>query len=201
MEKNNTKMSLGKKILIGFGVIILIGILSNLNNDKKDKNHVSAAQEKVVEKPIRNEIEEEKQSNWNYSEDTDKMEGTKQFFATSTSTNSVDFEFPYDGGSTLNIIIRNLGKENEAMLSISKGLFLTSISESESFKIKFDGEKASTYYFNSTSDGSSDVVFISNSTKFISKIKKSKKLMLEIPFFDAGNKVFEFNVEGLNWNK
>lgn len=33
MENNQKKMSLGKKVLISFGVIIFIGFLSNLGND------------------------------------------------------------------------------------------------------------------------------------------------------------------------
>lgn len=41
METNQPakkKMSLGKKILIGFGVIVIIGIISNAGNDKDDKS-------------------------------------------------------------------------------------------------------------------------------------------------------------------
>lgn len=167
------------------------------DDKKKEENNESVK----VEQTSSDEIEEKKQSNWSYSEDEDKMEGTKQFFASTTSTNIIEFEFPYNGGSNLNIIIRNLGKENDAVLTISKGQFLTSFSDSQSFKVKFDDEKTSTFYFNSASDGSSDVVFISNSSKFISKIKKAKKVMIEIPFYDSGDKVFEFNVEGLEWNK
>lgn len=142
-----------------------------------------------------------KKENWNYSEGEDKMEGTKQFFASCISINEIEFEFPYNGGSSLSIIIRNLGNKNEALLTISKGQFMTSVVDSESFKVKFDDEKSTTFYFNSASDGSSDVVFITNSKSFLNKIKQSKKVMIEVPFFNEGSKVFEFNVEGLNWNK
>lgn len=38
METNQKKMSLGKKVLIGFGVLILIGFLSNLGKDKKKES-------------------------------------------------------------------------------------------------------------------------------------------------------------------
>ncbi len=41
METNQTakkKMSLGKKILIGFGIIVIIGIISNAGNDKDGKS-------------------------------------------------------------------------------------------------------------------------------------------------------------------
>ena len=38
METNQKKMSLGKKVLIGFGVFILIGFLANLGKDEKKEN-------------------------------------------------------------------------------------------------------------------------------------------------------------------
>lgn len=55
METNLTpkkKMSLGKKILIGFGVLILIGIISNTGKNKKEKTveKSSNSTEQVVEK-------------------------------------------------------------------------------------------------------------------------------------------------------
>ena len=55
--------------------------------------------------------------------------------------------------------------------------------------------------YNSASDGSSNVVFIENASKFIGLLKTSKKIILEAEFFDAGNKQFDFNVEGLKWDK
>lgn len=55
METNQTpkkKMSLGRKILIGFGVLILIGIISNTGKNKKEKTveKSSNSTEQVVEK-------------------------------------------------------------------------------------------------------------------------------------------------------
>lgn len=38
MVTNQKKMSLGKKVLIGFGVFILIGFLSNLGKNEKKEN-------------------------------------------------------------------------------------------------------------------------------------------------------------------
>lgn len=38
MKTNQKKMSLGKKVLIGFGVLIFIGFLSNLGKDDQKEN-------------------------------------------------------------------------------------------------------------------------------------------------------------------
>jgi hypothetical protein len=183
----NLKSNLISAIAVGSFVIISLASGEDISNDEK----TDSTEQKV----------EQKAENWNYSEEIDKMDGTKQFFATNTSTNQVEFEFPYDGGSTFDIIVRNINKDNEVLLTVSKGQFITSISGSETLKIKFDENKPENYSYNSASDASTDVIFLNDSEKFIKNIKKSKKVMIEATFFDAGSKIMEFNVEGLKWDK
>ncbi|MCG2611804.1 hypothetical protein LZZ90_09840 [Flavobacterium sp. SM15] len=182
-----------------FSVIVITGFLFMAYGSGEDAAKAETVQEEIPS--VGQETELENKPNWVYNEDQDKMEGTKQFFATCTSINTADFEFPYDGGSTLDIHIRNLGHGNEALITVSKGQFMTSIGDSESLKAKFDDEKPMSFTYSSSADGSSDVIFINNAAKFISKLKKAKKVMLEVGFFDAGRKVLEFETEGLKWNK
>jgi hypothetical protein len=171
--------------LIVFGVIILLGVILS-DNSKKDTTENNSESEKIE---------------WVYSEDIDKMEGTKQYFGIISSKNKIDFQFPYDGGSSFEITIRNLGKENEVLLSVSKGLFMISYDSSESIKVKFDDNESEYYTYNSPTDGSSDVIFIDNSKRFLKKLKSSKKVLIETTFYNEGNKVIEFDVEGLKWDK
>jgi hypothetical protein len=143
----------------------------------------------------------EKRPNWTYSEDVDKMEGTKRYYASCVSTNEIEFEFPYNGGSYFTLTIRNMGKGNEIILQVSKGQFMTSIMSSETCKVKFDDEKPVNFSYNSSADGSHDIIFLENSQKLLNKLKTAKKLMVETQFFNAGSQVIEFDVDGLNWNK
>ncbi|KPH10860.1 hypothetical protein [Chryseobacterium sp. ERMR1:04] len=144
---------------------------------------------------------EEKKDNWTYTQDEDKMEGTKYDFAKAESTNKVELKFPYDGGITAGITLRNNGKESEAMLTLSKGRFMTSIGGNKTVKVKFDDQPAKEYTYGSPNDGSGNVIFLDNSKDFIKKIKDSKKAMLEVTFFQEGAQIFEFNTEGLKWDK
>lgn len=182
-----------------FSAVAVSGFLFMAYGSGEDSAKEETSQE--VTALTEQESKIENKPNWTYNEDEDKMEGTKQFFANCTSTNTADFEFPYDGGSTLDIHIRNLGEGNEALITVSKGQFMTSIGDSESLKAKFDDEKPMNFTYSSASDGSGDVIFINNSSKFISKIKKAKKVMLEVGFFNSGRKVLEFETEGLKWDK
>lgn len=138
-------------------------------------------------------------SNWDYTEDIDKMEGNTRFFASCTSTNTIEFEFPYNGGSTFWIVVRNMGQGNEAMLKVSKGQFIGSYDGSESIKVKFDENKPISYSYNEPSDGSSNVIFLNNSSDFIRRLKSSKNVLIAATFFDAGTHHIEFKTDGLTW--
>jgi len=53
METNEKKMSLGKKVLIGFGVLFFIGFLSNLGKDEK-KEQIKSSSESTTTTSIPN---------------------------------------------------------------------------------------------------------------------------------------------------
>ena len=192
--KEKKKMSLGKKILIGFGIFFLLVIIANLGDDEKTSSKGNQTSTEVKK-------EVEKKSNWVYEQDTDKMSGTIRYFAFTTSTNKIEFEFPYEGGSTFQLIVRNMGKRNEVLLSVSKGQFIPSIGLSENVRIKFDDEKPFYVGYDSPEDGSTDLIFLNSAQTIINKLKKAKKLMIEAPFFEAGRQIIYFDVDGFKWDK
>ena len=180
-------------------VIIGLIVIANLGDDEKTStNSNQVSNENNLDKTAKS-IEVE--SNWSYSTDEDKMSGDKRFFATAHSTNEIEFEFPYNGGSTFKLVVRNMGKGNEVLMTVSEGQFMTSIMSSEKCRIKFDDGKAMNFSFNSADDASMDVIFFNSSNKFITKLKRAKKLMIEAPFYDAGRQIIYFDIEGLNWDK
>jgi hypothetical protein len=136
---------------------------------------------------------------WEYKESEDKMDNSKSYFATVTSTNEINFSFPYDGGSSFDLTVRNKKKQNEVILIVSKGQFSGS---SKTCRVKYDDESVVNYDYEGTSDYNSNVIFFNNPKKFITSLKKAKKLMIECPFFQEGRKVIEFDdVQGLEWNR
>lgn len=145
------------------------------------------------------ETPEEPKPNWFYEEREDKMTGAKKYYAICESTNQIDFDFPYNGGSTMGIQVRNMGQGNEVLITISKGQFMSNYDNSEFLRAKFDDEQPMNLSYSEPSDGSSDVIFISSANKFIAKLKTAKKLMLEAPFYNSGRQIGEFNLEGLEW--
>ncbi len=48
--------------------------------------------------------------------------------------------------------------------------------------------------------GSPNYIFLESAKKFISKLKKSKQVIIEIEFFQNGEKQIKFNTDGLKWS-
>jgi hypothetical protein len=191
------KMSLMKKVLIGFVVLIILSAIGSMIEDKAEPLfEASNKQESAsVNEPTK------VQPSWEYGTEKDKMSGQEMFFNSTTSTNELEFEFPYHGGSSFRLTVRNMGKENEILLTVSKGQFMPSIMNSDNVRIKFDEEAPMDISYNSADDASADVIFLTSVSKIISKLKTSKKLMIEAPFYDAGRQIILFNVEGFTWDK
>lgn len=148
---------------------------------------------------------------WTPSYQNDEMRGTAQKFSTLGSENSAYFDFPYDGGSELSIVLRSK-KTNlkdgqkpeglipaEAMLLINKGPFLCNSYDDCHVSVKFGQNKIKRYSMNEATDGSADVIFFSPSSDFIKNIKSHKQLIIEVEFYQEGKKQFKFNIDNYPW--
>jgi hypothetical protein len=147
-------------------------------------------------------------NDWSAYFNNDEMRGTAQKFVRSVSDNSVDFDFPYNGGSQMTIVLRskkvmlkegqkpdNL-KPTEAVLVMSKGQFLCNSFNDCHISVKFDDGKIQQYSMTEAADGSADVIFFENSASFIKNVSSHKKLIIEAEFYQAGNKQFKFDLTG-----
>lgn len=122
--------------------------------------------------------------------------GEKNIFATVAAKDLVELDFPYNGGSTGKILIRRKNGNLGAMFTIDKGQIDTDY-DGTYIRVKFDDEAPVKWSMSTAADNSSDILFFDSESKFYNKLKKSKKVVLEIPFYQNGNKQFVFNTEGL----
>lgn len=139
---------------------------------------------------------------WNYSTETDEMNDSKSRFASLTSDNSIEFDFPYNGGSTMYLTVRYMKKYGtDVILKISSGQFLCNEYNGTNYvRVRFDDGAATKFNTLEPSDGSTDQLFLSNAKKFISLAKKAKIIKVEAPFYQEGNRVFTFSVDNpLEW--
>lgn len=136
---------------------------------------------------------------WNYSSKRDEMNGNENHFASLNSINSFTFDFPYNNGNAyLNLLIRNMNHKNEVLLILSQGQILSSMNHY--IDIKFDNNNPIHVNFSEADDLSTGYAFLENPNSLIKKIKKAKNIKIQIPIFQEGNRVFNFDIPKLDWN-
>ncbi|NHC02321.1 hypothetical protein G9F31_00790 [Acinetobacter sp. 187] len=181
---------------LGLVLVVLAGIGMCTQNNHKRVN--SDSQTSVTEA----DKEPKQVQNWEYKTTKDDMRNKTTEFATTVSDNTVDFEFPYDGGSKLILTLRQSGKETDVMITISKGQILCGISGCEA-SFKFDDGPVQAITMVEPDSHASDVLFVmydKTENKIISQLKNSKKITIEVPFYREGRRQFTFSTDGLNWN-
>lgn len=121
-------------------------------------------------------------------------------YATLESMNKLEFEFPYNGGSTGILEIRQ--KDNnkaDVVLKISKGQFLSNFKNEHTVNLRFDEHEALQVGYTELSDTSTDTIFLNNEEKIITELTKASTLKIEVQFFKEGNRILEFNVKNFKW--
>jgi len=182
-------------------VLIALIVILNLGGGDDTSSSTDHSSTNDTTATVQEEEKAEPKSDWEYSTEEDKMSGEKMFFAATVSTNEIEFEFPYGGGSTFTLAVRNMKKENEVLMTVSKGQFLTSLMSEQYVRMKFDDEKPINVNYSMSDNGSLDIIFFKSTSKILAKLKTAKKIMIEAPFFDAGRQIVYFDVEGLVWDK
>lgn len=136
-------------------------------------------------------------SNWSYRTSADEMRGTSDRFATVTSSNTVNFGFPYDD-ARMTITLRDTAKfGRDILLEIHDGQFQCRY-DGCTINAKFDDGPVQSFSM-LEAESSSDTIFFQNQTRILAALRKAKKVMIEASFYSHGTQQFSFDVEGLEW--
>ena len=146
------------------------------------------------------EVKKGKKTVWEYHQAIDEMTDKTTYYATIESENEVKFDFPYNGGSSLTLTIRDSPQYGKNIyIKISKGQFNYGINGTN-IKVRFDDSEPITVHCNQPSDYSTDVLFLDNFNKVLNKIKESSTMKINAEFFSEGTRTFTFKTEGLEWD-
>ena len=118
--------------------------------------------------------------------------------ASVTSPTRLEFGFPYTGGSTVRLSIRE--REGDALVSlhIKNGVFNRSF-EGGNVQIRFDNGPPITYPYAAAENGSATVIFLDRTGAIIRKLKSSRSVVTNLDFYNQGNRQFTFNTANLRW--
>jgi len=138
-------------------------------------------------------------SKWSYSESEDEMRGTKSRFASITSENEVDLDFPYGEQRGKLTLRKNPSSGLNIMFAVDEGQILCNSFTNTKISVKFDGGPVRSMSCTGTDDGSSHVAFFTNEGPVLAGLKKAKRTIIEADFYQKGSQQFVFETAGLNW--
>lgn len=140
------------------------------------------------------------QSKWEYGQNKDELRNATTYKAMLSSNNAVNFGFPYES-SFMYLALRKDPKYGNDVVFTVNGQF-NSCYDSCKITVKFDDNNLETYRMVGSDGGSNDTIFIESQKSmksFVSKLKKSKKLIVEASFYDHEKGQFTFDTQGLEW--
>lgn len=138
-------------------------------------------------------------SKWQYSEDRDEMRGTTTQYARLDSENEIDLGFPY-GRVRGQLWVRRRPEDGlNVMFSVDEGQILCHSFQGDHVSAKFDDGAVQRIRCNSTSDGSSDMVFLQPAAAVLRSLKSANRTIIEAEFYDNGRQQFTFDTSGLRW--
>lgn len=179
---------------IFIGLPILISIFSSASDDNAESVVTTSSADSnnpdtAVVTPT---------ASWDYEQSHDEMRGTTQYFAGTQSQNAVQLDWPYEGDTTLQIVLRNNGEGNDVMVVANQGQLWCEYRNC-TMDVKFDDAAIESINLTKAAAGASETMFITNADSFINKLKSSDTAMLEIGFYDNGANQFKFDTSDLNW--
>jgi hypothetical protein len=142
-------------------------------------------------------------SNWDYSETKDPMGRGTIYRSTVLSSNTISLSFPYEGEQRCRLSIRQHPQHgSDVYVSIEKGQLLDSDYHGGVI-VRFDDDKPKSFSSASPADGSSETLFLQGGAfpTFLSRLKTAKTVKVQVPVYQAGNQICEFDVDGFSWKK
>lgn len=136
---------------------------------------------------------------WVYRESRDEMRGAITRLACITASTSLDFAFPYQGGSTARICFRQGARSGfDAWIDVDRGQFQCALDCT--LHAKFDDGPVRRLRGVGPDDVRADIVFLSDPRGFLSATRGAQRIIVEASFFHEGLRqiVFE-NTQGLAW--
>lgn len=187
-------------VLKGIFVFLMIPVFVFAVGYLKPPRFNSVKPEKIVRNDLKTGAEAGHgniRTRWNYEKYPDEK-GTGQVSTASVvSRNTVEFKSSDQGAQHAVLTLHKHPKYgNEVILSIEKGRFLVGASGAYS-NVCFDNNPVIEFSIEQARDNKSTHVVLKGYDEFVTEMKKSSKVKIEMPFKDEGTHVFEFIVAGL----
>lgn len=141
-------------------------------------------------------------SQWFYNHSDDSMGKGIIHQAHVSSSNTVNFDFPYSGTQNATLSLRIHPRNGkDVIFRIEKGQILCHAYQDCTVLVRFDDESPTKYSAVGAADNSTETIFIRNYEKFIGKVLKAKRVRIAANIYQQGTPVFDFDVSGFDQDK
>lgn len=126
--------------------------------------------------------------------------GSAVYKASVSSANLVPFAYPYTGGSTATLTLREKDGSAQVYIEVSNGQFNRSFQNGVA-RIRFDGKSPVTYSLLAAANGRANIIFFDAERQLIRQIKASKNISVDVRFDGQPARRIEFRTADLNWSR
>jgi len=165
----------------------------------------------AIEEAIDEVIEEKKEErivkrkndwDWSYEVDSNPMDGDN-IYAHAKSKNTISLDFPYQGEQAAILVLTNQEHKGKVgvKFGVPRGQIMCMVGVGCDVRIKLDGQPAFSWRAHPAASGESNIILFANASRLINKLKGSKKIYIEVLFFQNGSKIMEFDLSTLSWEK
>ena len=182
-------------VVASFAALIMIGITApDVHTDTASKTEVAGEAVKSDETKLT-----APKSKWVYETQNDEMRAEESRYATLDAENTINLDFPY-GEQRGQILIRKSPKfGSDLLVGVPSGQILCRSFQDSYISAKFDNGGIERFGCTDASDGTNNMVFLIDDRKFLQKLKRSKKLIVEAEFFQNGIQQMTFDTSNLKW--
>ena len=184
---------LGVVIVSAFSSIFSSGTRSGTSSAPTSSSSASSGQTPAPPQPG---------SQWFYHHGDDSMGKGVIHQAHVSSSNMVNFGFPYSGTQRATLSLRTHPRHGkDVIFRIEKGQILCHSYEDCTVLVRFDDEPSTNYSAVGAADNSTETIFIRNYDRFIGKVLKAKRVRIAANIYQEGAPVFDFDVSGFDQEK
>ncbi|HEV7165902.1 MAG TPA: hypothetical protein VGO35_10975 [Gammaproteobacteria bacterium] len=182
--------------------VVLSGMIVLSACEQKDSSHLTATKAATLSTASptaakANASQQSLPSNWMYNTIPGNSFNKSRYTATVDSSNTLNFAFPYNGPQHPTLVLRSDG----AVLVLFNGQIDCGI-ENCQIQTKFDDGPVGEVTVSKPDDGSTGVFyFFADAPGFVKHLIASKKLALNINFYQEGRQEVDYNLSGLNLGK
>ena len=139
-------------------------------------------------------------TSWAYLDNADPMTDRLTSTACTTSTNQVRLDAPYEDVAA-ELCIRQSPKWGlDVFVQLrGDGQILCRPFRDCAVKVRFGEGAQQSFSAADSADGSSNIIFLTNASRFVTGVKAADLTRIELTLYQAGNQIVEFNTKGLEW--